>query len=75
MYKKLLDLILENNLDRKLIRSNFGLEKENLRVDSNGKLALTKHPEIFKEDNPYIKRDFSESQVEKYMILWKTYTT
>ncbi|MDY3208454.1 bifunctional glutamate--cysteine ligase GshA/glutathione synthetase GshB [Clostridium baratii] len=64
MYKKLLDLILENNLDRKLIRSNFGLEKENLRVDSNGKLALTKHPEIFKEDNPYIKRDFSESQVE-----------
>ena len=35
-----------------------------LRVDSNGKLALTKHPEIFKEDNPYIKRDFSESQVE-----------
>ncbi|MDU4911171.1 bifunctional glutamate--cysteine ligase GshA/glutathione synthetase GshB [Clostridium baratii] len=64
MYKKLLDLILENNLDRKLIRSNFGLEKENLRVDSNGKLALTKHPKIFKEDNPYIKRDFSESQVE-----------
>lgn len=64
MYKKLLDLILENNLDRKLIRSNFGLEKENLRVDSEGKLALTKHPEIFKEDNPYIKRDFSESQVE-----------
>ncbi|MBS6042709.1 MAG: bifunctional glutamate--cysteine ligase GshA/glutathione synthetase GshB [Clostridium baratii] len=64
MYKKLLDLILENNLDRKLIKSNFGLEKENLRVDSNGKLALTKHPEIFKEDNPYIKRDFSESQVE-----------
>ena len=64
MYKKLLDLILENNLERKLIKSNFGLEKENLRVDSNGKLALTKHPEIFKEDNPYIKRDFSESQVE-----------
>lgn len=64
MYKKLLDLIVENNLDRKLIRSNFGLEKENLRVDREGKLALTKHPEIFKEDNPYIKRDFSESQVE-----------
>ena len=64
MYKKLLDLILENNLDRKLIRSNFGLEKENLRVDSNGKLALTKHPEIYKEDYPYKKRDFSESQVE-----------
>ena len=64
MYKKLLDLILENNLERKLIKSNFGLEKENLRVDREGKLALTKHPEIFKEDNPYIKRDFSESQVE-----------
>lgn len=64
MYKKLLDLIVENNLNRKLIKSNFGLEKENLRVDREGKLALTKHPEIFKEDNPYIKRDFSESQVE-----------
>lgn len=64
MYKKLLDLIVENNLNRKLIKSNFGLEKENLRVDREGKLALTKHPGIFKEDNPYIKRDFSESQVE-----------
>lgn len=64
MYKKLLDLIVENNLNRKLIKSNFGLEKENLRVDREGKLSLTKHPEIFKEDNPYIKRDFSESQVE-----------
>ncbi|MGL4570858.1 MAG: bifunctional glutamate--cysteine ligase GshA/glutathione synthetase GshB [Clostridium sp.] len=64
MYNKLLNLILENNFNKRLVKSNFGLEKENLRVDSKGKLALTKHPKIFKEENPYIKRDFSESQVE-----------
>ncbi len=44
----------------------FGLEKENLRVDKDGKLALTPHPAIFgdKEENQYITTDFSESQVE-----------
>lgn len=64
MYNDLLHLVKDNNLSRKLLKSGFGLEKENLRVDSKGRLALTKHPKIFSEDNPYIKRDFSESQVE-----------
>lgn len=64
MYNNLLHLISDNKLNRKLLRSGFGLEKENLRVDSKGRLALTKHPKIFDENNPYIKRDFSESQVE-----------
>ena len=64
MYSNLLNLIRDNNLSRKLLKSGFGLEKENLRVFEDGKLAITKHPKIFKEDNPYIKRDFSESQVE-----------
>ncbi len=44
----------------------FGLEKENLRVDKGGNLALTPHPAIFgnKLKHPYITTDFSESQVE-----------
>ncbi|WP_455644764.1 bifunctional glutamate--cysteine ligase GshA/glutathione synthetase GshB [Methanosphaera sp.] len=49
-----------------ILAGNFGLEKEGLRITSNGKLALTPHPEIFgkKLENPYITTDFSESQVE-----------
>jgi len=44
----------------------FGLEKENIRVDKNGKLAQTPHPRIFgnKLKHPYITTDFSESQME-----------
>ena len=44
----------------------FGLEKENLRVDYSGNLALTPHPEVFgnKLKHSYITTDFSESQIE-----------
>ena len=44
----------------------FGLEKENIRVDQAGNLALTPHPAVFgnKLKHPYITTDFSESQVE-----------
>jgi glutamate--cysteine ligase len=44
----------------------FGIEKENLRVDSHGNLAQTPHPKVFgnKLKHPYITTDFSESQVE-----------
>ncbi|MCD7825398.1 MAG: hypothetical protein LUH14_05480 [Clostridiaceae bacterium] len=44
-----------------LFQGNFGLEKENLRVDTNGYLAHTEHP--FK-GNKQIDRDFCESQTE-----------
>ncbi|MEF9934844.1 MAG: bifunctional glutamate--cysteine ligase GshA/glutathione synthetase GshB [Clostridium sp.] len=49
-----------------LLEGNFGIEREALRVDGNGYLALTKHPKDFGEkiENPYITTDFSESQVE-----------
>lgn len=63
----MLDSFKENPTLRKyLFSGHFGLEKENIRVTSDGKLALTPHPAIFgpKEDNPYIKTDFSESQIE-----------
>lgn len=60
--------ILEQHADlkKRLFNGNFGLEKENVRVDEHGNLSLTPHPAIFglKEENPYIKTDFSESQIE-----------
>ncbi|WP_410512306.1 bifunctional glutamate--cysteine ligase GshA/glutathione synthetase GshB [Paenibacillus sp. BR2-3] len=58
--------IIDNNLSEELFMGKFGLEKENTRVDKEGNLALTPHPKAFgdKIDNPYIKTDFSESQVE-----------
>jgi glutamate--cysteine ligase len=44
----------------------FGLEKENIRVDQAGNLALTPHPAVFgnKLKHPYVTTDFSESQIE-----------
>ncbi|MGL4761908.1 MAG: bifunctional glutamate--cysteine ligase GshA/glutathione synthetase GshB [Sarcina sp.] len=58
--------IKDDKLNRYLTFCNFGLEKENVRVNKDGTLALTKHPKIFgdKKKNPYITTDFSESQVE-----------
>ena len=40
---------------------NFGIERETLRIDSHGRLALTPHP--FGNDE-HITRDFCENQVE-----------
>lgn len=44
----------------------FGLERENLRIDPCGTLALTPHPLAFgdKLTNSEITTDFSESQIE-----------
>ena len=60
------DLIKKSKLESLLTSGNFGLEKENLRVNKNGELALTPHPKEFgdKLKNPYITIDFSESQLE-----------
>ncbi|MGJ8671519.1 bifunctional glutamate--cysteine ligase GshA/glutathione synthetase GshB [Rubritalea sp.] len=48
------------------LQGKFGIEKEHVRVDSEGKLALTPHPAAFgdKLANPYVTVDFSESQLE-----------
>ena len=40
----------------------FGLERETLRVDADGKLAHTPHP--FPDSHQYITRDFCENQTE-----------
>lgn len=44
-----------------LLKGEFGLEKESLRVDKNGYLVHTRHP--FPEDD-HIVRDFCENQTE-----------
>ncbi len=64
--RNLLQCMVDNHLHHDIFGGNFGLEKENNRVDLNGKLALTPHPKAFgsKMENPYIKTDFSESQTE-----------
>jgi len=53
-------------LQRLLWKGKFGLEIERLRIDSEGKLALTPHPPGLgnKSEHPYITTDFSESQLE-----------
>ncbi len=38
----------------------FGLERETLRIDKNGRLAQTPHP----FDDPHLQRDFCENQFE-----------
>ena len=49
-----------------LLKGNFGIEREMLRVDKDGELSKKPHPKTFgdKLNNPYITTDFSESQVE-----------
>ncbi|MBS6184489.1 MAG: bifunctional glutamate--cysteine ligase GshA/glutathione synthetase GshB [Clostridium celatum] len=51
---------------KEILNGNFGIERETLRIDENGYLAKTDHPEEFgdKAHNPYITTDFSESQIE-----------
>jgi glutamate--cysteine ligase len=70
----LIKIIKKLGLEKNMFQGNFGLEKENLRVDANGRLALTPHPEIFgnKLKNPYITTDFSESQVEMITPVFDT---
>ena len=62
----LLKVIKAGKLNRYLFDGNFGIERENIRVDKNGIIAETKHPEVFgdKLTNPYITVDFAESQTE-----------
>mgnify|MGYP004501870155 CR=1 FL=1 len=49
-----------------LLKGNFGIEREMLRVDRDGELSKKPHPKAFgdKLNNPYITTDFSESQIE-----------
>lgn len=72
--------LLKNTFTKNELKTgDFGLEREGLRIDPTGRLAMTPHPAIFgnKLTNPYITTDFSESQVEvvtpAYDTVEKTY--
>ncbi|MDC1106905.1 hypothetical protein OAT16_09385, partial [Prolixibacteraceae bacterium] len=49
-----------------LLEGLFGIEKEALRVDKDGRLSLLSHPALLgdKSTHPFITTDFSESQIE-----------
>ena len=57
-----------------LLDANFGIEREGLRVTSDGMLSTNPHPSIFgdKKANPYITTDFSESQLEVITPVFST---
>ncbi len=52
---------IDDKINRQLLRGEFGIEKESLRVDGKGRLAATGHPKGMPKG---ISRDFSEGQVE-----------
>lgn len=53
-------------VDAPILQATFGLEREGLRANQNGKLAQTSHPKAFGSRNfhPTIQTDFSEQQLE-----------
>ena len=62
MLKKLKELFTPHEL----LKGNYGIEREGLRVNDKGELSLKDHPSVFgdKVDNSYITTDFAESQIE-----------
>lgn len=50
-----------SKINRLAQAAEFGIERESLRVTSDGKLAQTEHPFV---GNPHLDRDFCENQVE-----------
>ena len=64
--KEIKNISKNKKIANQLLAGKFGIEKENVRVDADGNLSLSPHPECFgdKNDHPYITTDFSESQIE-----------
>lgn len=64
--KNILTEFSQKNMGNLLSQGLHGLERESLRVDAKGNLAMTPHPAGLgdKLTNPEITTDFSESQVE-----------
>jgi glutamate--cysteine ligase len=56
-----------------LLKGNYGIEREALRVNIDGGISYEPHPKVFggKIENPYITTDFAESQVE---VITPTFT-
>lgn len=59
----------DSQVRRLLLTGNFGLEKEMLRITTDGRLAHTPHP--FDQAEPCITRDFCENQTEINTPIFK----
>jgi len=66
IHKNLFEVLEHKSIRSSICDGQFGIEKENVRVDKSGHMATTPHPGILgdKFKHPYITTDFSESQVE-----------
>lgn len=66
IHNNLFELLECKGIRNSICDGSFGIEKENVRVDKEGRMATTPHPGILgdKFKHPYITTDFSESQVE-----------
>lgn len=53
---------MKKNLN--MFKGKFGLEKESIRIDKNGTISTKEHPSAFEFSNPFITKDFAESQIE-----------
>ncbi len=70
MLNKLKELFTSDEL----LKGNYGIEREGLRVNDIGELSEKAHPSVFgdKVDNSYITTDFAESQIEVITPPFKT---
>lgn len=70
----MLELLKELFTPYELLKGNYGIEREGLRVSDKGELSEKDHPEIFgdKTFNSYITTDFAESQIEMITPPFKT---
>lgn len=59
-------LLVNDRVKPYLLKARYGIEKEGQRVDLSGNLTKTDHPTCLStnDDHPFIKRDFSETQME-----------
>lgn len=58
--------IEEKQLHALFATGTFGIEKEGQRVNENGQIVQTMHPNVFgnRSHHPYIQTDFAETQLE-----------
>jgi len=67
-------MLINESVKPYLLKAGFGIEKEGQRVDLSGNLAKTDHPKSISinGENPYIQRDFAETQMELITPVTKT---
>lgn len=62
----ILNIIKDKKLTHLLTLGQFGLEKENIRINKQGEIANTPHPNEFgiRTEHTYLTTDFAEAQIE-----------